>query len=1528
MIRRAVHTVRRAFQPGYAPTRDDQRGSMLLVALGILTLLSVMAVAFAMTMNLEKKATQNYVDGVKARLIAEGALERAIEEKRREVSVKMYSDRLNEYAQTNIWLPIEVTSDVIDAGSLNDPYRPSMVGSLGRSYQDGNDRYKIKVIDTQSQFNLNIDHREELFKMMLRCLGQAIANNVKSYNATITAAATAKKLTDFQDLLFPAGNPIDRAEYPILSPEDIANGVVNQKGVDAIWDLREAKEGRRFRTKSELLECLSRSDYRLLRDFITTQSWFDPKAVTADDKSNTGNFRSGKPLGDTLLGPTASSENQEQTRRAPININLAPKPVLYAALAPVAGRRIYVHVGSSSSGIIDEGSKFADKARRLEPLQNSAGFVKDSKADASFIRAGYGAIRYLVYFPPIGYQPAGRNPVVFKRFLDDVVAAIDTRRQKLPFKSFSEWDQFVENEIAKLTNFPDFTESNSPHSPIILGSGTTGLYEVNEGTKRIVTNTPQFKEWYRRSYIGMLKSNFNPNGRFSQKNPDQPIFVEVDKANLKLLNSSLETGTTSTGGSPGGFGDSSMQTLEWCFGSKGVFEIISLGEIMQAPPGRSVEIHAQEKLRSVLQIFGQLTHTSQRDFARFGHKGLGSMPGNIGKTGFPSRDGEDVSIGNPLRMNVASYPYPWRRVIGDDKIEGQTYSKAEFGGNAAEDGAHTADGYLSLKNHNASSFGGDTTLAEDFYDVLFTDSNDMVAGPGRPAGVPDTLLELRMDFPRRTNSVSSGGFYNLATDFPGMGRDQTWERLSMLIPDVAGGRFTAATNSLRPPNNVFSQRVPTRFGIPLRPGTTDALKASYHPLWMTSNSNAGTLGERWFADHTHSDGFYVSEMTRHRYKSSLKDSVASFLAFRASAADIGVVGPSYSGPATGQPAGDPNRQYQVKRAARVVRGTDKDWAERSNTRATRGSISFWYKPDFDWVKTDHAFGRSPGPIPNPQYCGFFSSTSMAEPQFELPRIDPTTGAIKFTETDQDARKAESCRGTQMFFTRQPDGGLRVTRLYFEVAGETPAGQLTSASKEMSVIRNPYYDLPERLTGTNKQLKLVKEKQFISLEEYSQAVANYYDVTNKSITSGDVLAPTWQSPYFYPWPPKQAFLPATDAGVPGGLGPRTEIDKYLNQQNIKVARYDTYADFKEVVGSRDRNLNRRLLDMQRGNWYLLTVSWDDAANDCDIWIDGTKLVKEVVVKDLGNKYQAYDWGNGGQRDIVAPVVVLPTPPAKIPSFDKEPITIPRTNFCRLNENTNVEERNTLRDQITIGGFCRHLANSQEGYGIFKHTTSHSDVSLVANGTIDDFVVYALNTGRARVAEMDTVHQRKRFFETGMWTQRMPELASVYDSKLTPIRILGAYFEAYMPHRLFENRPQPVEYDPNAQLSVQFYTSADGGAAGTATSGGGGAGPGLVRAGDLRKWGPGALGGGGHLQFAGNMPDTAVPLSFDLKADQSLIYQVVLQSGSQPRGLRNLQPAPLRPDVTTREFISTPVFDSLTIVYQLPSRKVLIKERVFD
>jgi type II secretory pathway component PulK len=1519
MIRKAVHTVRKAFRPEYARSGDDQRGSMLLVALGILTLLSVMAVAFAMTMSLEKKATQNYVDGVKARLIAEGALERAIEEKRRDIVTKMYSDRVNEYALTDYWLPLEVTGDKIDPAKPKDPYRPSMVGNLGKSYDNGEDRYKIKVIDTQTQFNLNSTHRDELFVMMLRALGEGLSNHVAEYNAKITAAAAAKGLTDFQDLLFPIGNPFDRAEYPTLSPEEKANGVVAKTGVEAILALRNTKEGRRFKTKSELLECLARNDYRLIRDFVTTQSWFDPDAVDIKGMTVVSTFRNGAPVGiveQAIKNPEIV--NPEPTLRAPININLASLPVLYSAIAPVAGRRLFIYSGLVSEKLIDEGSGVQDRGNRQEPVyEGNTVLLTDGDANQDQLKAAYGTIKYMVYLPPLGYQDLGNNKIKLKKITFSLGKAIDLRRQTIPFKSFAEWDRFCEETAPTLDGFPSL--DNKDHLPILLGYNGISLYRVKDSVaSKFFGNTANnrvFREWYKRSYIGMLKSNFNPNGRFSQMNPDIAVYTEVDKGNLKFLASELSTtGTVGGGGTKPSLNDVDMQTNEWCFGSKGVFEIISLGEVMQQAPGKAVEIHAQEKLRSVLQIFSQLTHTTQRQFARYGHKGEGMAPGNEGKPGFPQVDGDDDTV---ARRNIATYPMPTRRYEAhapsdpSKPASAPQASTSEIGGLRDRDMTYASSGYMSLRTHYAAHWGnGDPGDNDEFYDVVL--ANGMATRPTVVGGIPVTSLELRNDFYRREASTMTG-IYG-ADEYRKTGSvEHGNKRSSLAIPAVAGGLYLAPGGGLRPKNEIFTTPVTNAFAIPLPPGYTNVLKSKLNPYWFTSLAVPKTFTDRWFYDMFHVDGYYVSDHRRRRYSRSDAASLY-YLTYRATAAEA-------------IPAGAAQGGETPEDFARRVRGTDKDWSGESNMRATKGVVSFWYKPDFDWL-LPHASGNFSSVNPDRRYCGFFSATHVAEPEFPVAQPDPAQG----TNGKTSGQLSRSLRGTQMFFTRHPDGSLRVTRLYFELAGNLRKGQGTDLNRELTRVRNPYFGMAARDTGATKQNSLQNSAEFLNLEDYKALHEEYYTIVNNSIRTGEVLLPTWQTPYFYPWPPQESFLPK-DAAQYTATANRQEIDNQLNANTINAARYDTWAQLK---GSAD---NAAKLDLKKGSWYLFTVSWDDRSSDCKIFVDGRELKTAVEIRDLvgQHQYDGYDWSLGDQApQIKAPVVTPPADPAVSTKVDitNKATKVKRPNFCRLNVDIDANKDNALKDQLTIGGFQRRLAVQQFGAGVFKHTSTEGDVSLAANGTIDDFVVYTLDgtvpnipTGPGAAKAITPVPQehneRPRFFTEGKWTQRFSEFVSVYDANQTPIRILGAYFEAYMPYQKPSLGTNSLQYDNDAAVTIQFFTLGDGGVAvanGT-VGGGGGAGttaPTETAVGSLKSWGPG---GAKFFEGSNSLADTVIPLTHELKADESLIYKVTMAAGSKPRD-------PRQPGNDVKDGASTPVFDSLTVVYQLPQRKVLIKERVFD
>lgn len=569
---------------------QDERGSMLIVALGILALLSILAITFVKLMNLEQKATTNYVDMVKARLIAEGGLERTMAQLKLSISAEQFSDPNAAwiYAKGDYSLPLEEA--VTDRTKAK---RASFSGLLGASYSDGKDQYKVKVLDTQTQFNLNSkfelsDTQTEgkldlTYIRWLDALGVAISKlNPRARSGTARTGV----------------NPIANARYPRGSPNA-------KKGGKAIYLFRQSRENNEFKSKSELMEVLaSEDDYKLLKDYVTSKSWFDPKTVSprAADKLHT------KPWSDVI----------EREKRSPININLASEECIAANIAGIAGRAIYVWTGNiTTQGVDQQSTNYAFTQKQEEKSYTSQGVV--------------------VYLDPFGYQP-GQRP-------DDppwVTGALKLARSirvhidnQGPFQSFADWEAFVDKTLTDgyIENSRDPDNGNNRVYPYWASAKITDLrgQSLTGGvTPAAIRSEPRFRYWFNNAVRSMLKANFNPNPRLSGWNPDPVVYLPVDKGGLMWRDPSL------TNDADPNKHLHMRQTLEWCLAPKGVFEITSLGEVLGPPPkdikkardidGDGVrdadaeEIFAQAKVRGILQLYDTVVLRSQRDFEALGDR--------------------------------------------------------------------------------------------------------------------------------------------------------------------------------------------------------------------------------------------------------------------------------------------------------------------------------------------------------------------------------------------------------------------------------------------------------------------------------------------------------------------------------------------------------------------------------------------------------------------------------------------------------------------------------------------------------------------------------------------------------------------------------------------------------------------------------------------------------------------------------------------------------------------------------------------
>jgi hypothetical protein len=471
-----------------------RRGSTLVLALGVLALLSIMAVTFTTLVRLELASSVNYVNGIKAKFLAESGISYAIAELRRTASARSYtnnSDGAREY-----WIREDLIGKEIEEIARE---KETYEGFLAGTYIAQGDRYRVKVVDCASQINLNT-HYGTSRKILARMLDNL-------------AAGIEKKALR---------NPLSSYKYK------------GYTGGEALLVFRESElPGRAFTSKSQLIEPLGEENFSVLQDYVAVSSWIDPqtlKGIGTDDPRSPVDF--------------------EAEPRAPVNINTATKEVLTACLTGLAGRRVYVLIPPP----ITQSTERTDT-----PLPGVNEPISITEPTLTFI-----------YTDPITFRDAS---VIADRI-------IEARK----IKPFREWQDFY-----------DFADNMS-------NAGFERFFAVPATVPSTIRTQENFNTWYEKSVRSLLKANFNPNALPNRFNPNKGAFQEIDKFSLFRLE----------GNKP-----EPSHTTEFCFGSMGRFEIISLGEIA-APEG----IAARSKIRKVVRLCEIVRQTTQAQFEEYvGGKG-------------------------------------------------------------------------------------------------------------------------------------------------------------------------------------------------------------------------------------------------------------------------------------------------------------------------------------------------------------------------------------------------------------------------------------------------------------------------------------------------------------------------------------------------------------------------------------------------------------------------------------------------------------------------------------------------------------------------------------------------------------------------------------------------------------------------------------------------------------------------------------------------------------------------------------------
>ncbi|MDF1663558.1 MAG: hypothetical protein P1V97_17435 [Planctomycetota bacterium] len=296
------------------PSKDSRRGAVLLVAMGILALLAIFAITFANLVSLEKSASRNYVDSIRARMIARAGLERAIAELRSVAETKTHDDTRPLVAGGDPWIyrqrysgaflglsttpqvSFPMSDNVYRLQQKDANGRPLSTtttfvssGRLGASYANGMDAYRLKILDCASMIYVNGRDTVGLERMLKNLL---IAHGLNAADAESIAIRVRTRR--------PGAGYRTKSELGMVMKQSGGSPFVT----DALWpDVRDD------------LTCFAWQDNKVIAP---------PRAQTiADDTS-------------TVVPPARLN----LTERAPVNMNTASEQVLTAIIAELSARRV------------------------------------------------------------------------------------------------------------------------------------------------------------------------------------------------------------------------------------------------------------------------------------------------------------------------------------------------------------------------------------------------------------------------------------------------------------------------------------------------------------------------------------------------------------------------------------------------------------------------------------------------------------------------------------------------------------------------------------------------------------------------------------------------------------------------------------------------------------------------------------------------------------------------------------------------------------------------------------------------------------------------------------------------------------------------------------------------------------------------------------------------------------------------------------------------------------------------------------
>jgi hypothetical protein len=611
-----------------------RKGAVLIIVLGVLAVLALLATTFATLQATERQVAQNYLDTVRAKLLAQTGVQ--------EAAARLKEFFPSRYFDTGGLLTGNPPRPWKWWGKDKAPYETAEPNPLDKLEESTNPSFAIEISSTTGQ----VKNPQDPFRdgvtpkqLTIENVSVGLSGASTSGRYALHGDNYALKVSDLSGRIY-VNDGLDGGPNGSVSQnlKRILNLLGRQINAAQLGDkILQNRPPTGYRSEQDLLKALGFDDvmYNRVKEFVTVYAWVDrnvanpvPLSPVVADRMRAATgvtyFRGNPPLyrfgssrdsfGKEImpppynfntsppLGPDAQqiriwgqdSLNPqwiEIVSRAPVNVNAASREVLISLLTDLKGF-------------------FVSDRRRNNPRWKGDLYLSFKQQNMLGPSGTSGdEFGYLMETLPI-VGPGGTQADGISAFdlANEIIACRNRSISRWanygdtalypwagPFQTWHQFYAFIDNLVAKFSNTGMIKDG-------LLKDMRPIYYDYQEevddpsGYGGLVPSAVQ-RNYGCQGIADVIKANFNPNLQLNILNPDENMFLVVDKTQL-MCNSN-----------------------EFAFMPTGYFEIESLGRVLRPYDPQTTDSYlgnnhlvAQAKVTAVYKIYEMYRETSQKQF--------------------------------------------------------------------------------------------------------------------------------------------------------------------------------------------------------------------------------------------------------------------------------------------------------------------------------------------------------------------------------------------------------------------------------------------------------------------------------------------------------------------------------------------------------------------------------------------------------------------------------------------------------------------------------------------------------------------------------------------------------------------------------------------------------------------------------------------------------------------------------------------------------------------------------------------------